>query len=185
MQSTSWIIELDKPEAERGVDWARDFLSHYDTSQLAEIRIGKGRGKSCGVYGRCLYPSQRSPSYRISCQVPGPFPYRIETRQPPVYRLADGSWPPIQADCMGGLFCRAEVKGEVREWRRVIGYTEAQSVDEGIVWIVAHEMFHYLRRTRQVCGRNTEIEADRFADEQLSNLLRLRARWTSISNQSG
>jgi Zn-dependent peptidase ImmA (M78 family) len=62
----------------------------------------------------------------------------------------------------------------------VLGYTEVQTVDEAIVWILSHEMFHYLRQTRQVEGRNTEIEADKFADEHLCNLRRLRARWKTV-----
>jgi hypothetical protein len=66
----------------------------------------------------------------------------------------------------------------VREWKRVIGYTETLTPEEGIVWIVAHEAFHFLRRTKQVGGRNTEIEADSFADEQLKRLRRLRKRWS-------
>ena len=65
----------------------------------------------------------------------------------------------------------------MREWKRVIGYTETRTRDEGLVWIVAHEAFHFLRHTRQIEGRNTEIEADRFADEQLYLLRRLRERW--------
>ena len=79
-------------------------------------------------------PTQHVPYYRISCQVPGPFPHQIEV-----------------------------------------------TLDEGIIWIVAHEAFHFLRRTGQVPGRNTEIEADRFADEQLSRLRTLRKRWTCRS----
>jgi hypothetical protein len=31
------------------------------------------------------------------------------------------------------------------------------------VYLVAHEAFHYLRKTRQVEGRHGEIEADAFA----------------------
>ena len=31
------------------------------------------------------------------------------------------------------------------------------------MFLVAHEAFHYLRRTRQVEGRHGEIEADTFA----------------------
>jgi hypothetical protein len=33
--------------------------------------------------------------------------------------------------------------------------------------LVAHEAFHYLRKTRQVAGRHGEIEADAFALEML------------------
>jgi hypothetical protein len=35
------------------------------------------------------------------------------------------------------------------------------------VFLVAHEAFHYLRKTRQVEGRHGEIEADAFALKML------------------
>ena len=35
--------------------------------------------------------------------------------------------------------------------------------DEVLVFLVAHEAFHYLRKTKQVAGRHGEIEADAFA----------------------
>jgi hypothetical protein len=175
---TKWIVEVDRREIETGLDWARDFFARYDTSELSSIRIGVGRGRAVGVYGRCWYPTPQSPRYRITCQLPGPFPSRIQTRQPPIYRRADGSWPPLPKGCTQGLSCRAEKGGVVvREWRRVIGYTAVGTRGEALVWIVAHEAFHFLRHTRQVEGRNTEIEADRFADEQLHLLRRLRERW--------
>jgi hypothetical protein len=176
---TKWIVEIERREVEAGLDWARDFFTHYDTSRLSSIRIGAGRGRAVGVYGRCSYPTAQTPHYRISCQLPGPFPARIPTRQPPVYRLANGVWPPIPKGCAQGLSCRAEKDGVVREWKRVIGYTAVATRAEGLVWIVAHEAFHFLRHTRQIEGRNTEIEADRFADEQLHLLRRLRERWSA------
>lgn len=179
LAQTRWIVEVDRREVETGLDWARDFFARYDTTALSSIRIGAGRGRARGVYGRCWYPTASVPHYRISCQLPGPFPCSIPTRQPPVYRLSDGSWPPLPAGCAGGIYCRAETGGVVREWRRVIGSTEVLTRDEGLVWIVAHEAFHFLRRTRQIEGRNTEIEADRFADEQLRLLRRLRERWNA------
>ena len=37
--------------------------------------------------------------------------------------------------------------------------------DEGLVYIIAHEAFHYLRRTKQVEGKNVEIDADAYAEE--------------------
>jgi hypothetical protein len=36
-----------------------------------------------------------------------------------------------------------------------------------LVFLVSHEAFHYLRRTRQVEGRHGEIAADAFALETL------------------
>jgi hypothetical protein len=40
---------------------------------------------------------------------------------------------------------------------------ELGSEDEVLVFLVAHEAFHYLRRTRQVASQHGEIEADAFA----------------------
>ena len=177
MAEIKWIIELNKQAAASGLDWARNFFARYDTSQILWIRIGNGRGRASGVYGKCWYPAQEVPYYRISCQVPGPFPYQIETRRPPIYRNSDGSWPPLPVGCVEGIHCRAEHEGQIREWKRVIGHTEVLTVDEAITWIVSHEAFHFLRRTRQIAGRNTEIEADQFADDQLRALRTLKTRW--------
>ena len=58
--------------------------------------------------------------------------------------------------------------GPGRRWKRAYGKTVVHNLDEAIVWIVAHEAFHWLRHTRQVPGRNTEVEADAFADRQLT-----------------
>jgi hypothetical protein len=40
---------------------------------------------------------------------------------------------------------------------------ELGSEDEVLVFLVAHEAFYYLRRTRQVASQHGEIEADAFA----------------------
>lgn len=181
VSATKWIIEVNRREVESALDWARDIFARYNTAELASIRIGIGRGRAIGVYGRCTYPTAKSPYYSITCQVPGPFPCLIPTRRTPIYRQSDGSWPPLPKGCAEGLYCRAEKGGVVREWKRVIGYTETLSQEEGIIWIVAHEAYHFLRRTRQLPGRNTEIEADKFADEQLEGLRKLRGRWRKIA----
>ena len=179
--ATNWIIDLDRREAESAIDWARDFFARFYTTELASIRIGKGKGRAVGVYGRCAYPTSDFPFYRITCHVPGPFPCQIPTRRTPIYRQPDGSWPPLPKGCAEGIYCRAEKGGVVREWKRVIGYTQALTQEEAIIWIVAHEAYHFLRRTRQVPGRNTEIEADKYADEQLESLRKLKQRWRKIA----
>jgi hypothetical protein len=57
--------------------------------------------------------------------------------------------------------------GESIEWRRLYRPLELRSEDEVLVFLVAHEAFHYLRKTRQVEGRHGEIEADAFALKKL------------------
>lgn len=163
-----WIIEIDREEAERGLQWAREFFSRFDTSKAQWLRIDRGRGRLTGAYGRCWYPTKKLPFCRLSCQVPGPFPHRLQTRQTPIYRRSDGSWPPVPKGCKKGTYCTSTRNGVTTEWFRIVGHTNLETLDEAIVWIVSHEAFHFLRRTRQIEGRNTEIEADRFADHQLA-----------------
>ncbi|MBN2506192.1 MAG: hypothetical protein JXQ71_05810 [Verrucomicrobia bacterium] len=164
-----------RANAQRSVRWVKTFLARFDLSSLGWLRIdfgreykdGRGRRyrKYRGVYGRCWYPSEDQPTVRMSCQVPGPFPCDIVTRKKPVYQSDDGTWPseargipgPVMVDRRSG-----------RRWKRVYGKTIVHDLDEAIVWIVAHEAFHWLRHTRQVPGRNTEVEADAYADRQLA-----------------
>lgn len=158
--------------------WVKAFLSRYDTVDVAWLRIDFGREyrdrrgrryhKYRGVYGRCWYPTPEQPAFRLSCQVPGPFPCQIVIRQRPVYRRPDGTWPP-EARRLRGKINRDPRTG--KEWRRSYGRTTVRTLDEGIVWIFAHEAFHWLRKTRQIPGRNNEIEADAFADRQLRQFL--------------
>ena len=175
-----WIVSIDGRDASRGIAWARAFLARFDTSRVEWVRIDLGRGRFSGAYGRCWYPDRNRKTYRISCQVPGPFPTTIRTRKPPIYERPDGTWPlswgnpdgtPLAANlpsgCELGAFVEDMRDGSVRRWFRVVGRTELRDIDEGVVWVLAHEAFHFLRKTRQVPGCNTEIEADAFADRML------------------
>jgi hypothetical protein len=53
--------------------------------------------------------------------------------------------------------------GKGVHWKRLYRPLELENEDEVLVFLVAHEAFHYLRRTRQVEGRHGEIAADAFA----------------------
>jgi hypothetical protein len=163
-----------KAQAPRALAWVKGFLGRFDTSAVGWLRIDFGREyrdrlgrryhKYRGVYGRCWYPTERQPTVRISCQVPGPFPCEIVTRQRPVYRNPDGSWPPEARGLRGPVFVDARTG---RAWKRVYAATRVADLDEAVVWIFAHEAFHWLCRTRQMPGRNTEAAADAFADRCL------------------
>jgi hypothetical protein len=160
-----WIIGVDRREAAEGLAWVRAFLEKYDTSRIEWVRIDRGRGRYLGVYGRCWYPNRERPTYRISCQVPGPYPTTVQTRQRPLYRRPNGTWPRVPKGCFVRGYGRDSRSGRV--WLRLGAITRLENVNEGIVWIFGHEVFHFLRHCRQIDGRNTEIEADRFADEVL------------------
>lgn len=193
-----WAVDPDiREEGAAGIDWCRRFLAGYDCSDVEWLRIDRGRDrpggrKPAGLYGRCWYPTGRGKArrgFRISCQVPGPWPHNVVLRLPPVYVTITRYWGPrpnhildaegsqvFQMGVDGGLDfwdvadiprpanCvgqgeRADSRGH-RAWWQVQGSCLVRDLDEAIVWIVGHEAFHFLRRTRQVPGRNVEHEAD-------------------------
>lgn len=165
------------------IDWIRAFLSRFDTSDVGWLRVDFGREhrdrkgrvyyRYRGVYGRCWYPTERQPTLRLSCQVPGPFPCEVVTRKKPVYRNADGTWPAEARRRRGPVLGNPKTG---RQWKRVYGTTRLADLAEAVVWIFAHEAFHWLRKSGQVPGRNTEIEADAYADAQLEEFRRVRHR---------
>lgn len=161
-----YIIDINQKTARKGLAWVKTFLDVYDLDKLTWVKFTLGSARYVGVYGRCYMPVKGKPAeYKISCQLPGPFPCKIQTRRRPIYQLADGSFEPLPAGCIRGLKVVAKQSGKC--WYRVRGFTQLQDVNEAVVWILAHEGFHFLRATRQVPGRNDEIHADRFADEML------------------
>lgn len=160
-----WIIDVDRSRAAPSLEWVRSFAEQFELSLVEWIRIDRGSGRFRGVYGRCWYPTRQRPTYRLSCQVPGPFPTSVETRQRPIYPRPDGTWPAIPRGLHPRGYGHDPRTGRV--WLKLGARTLLADINEGIVWIFGHEMFHFLRRTRQIPGRNTEIEADAFADRCL------------------
>lgn len=91
-----WVIHPEVRAEVRALEFCGELLAHFDTSSLEWVRIDLGRGRIPGAYGRCWYPTrQPKKGYRISIQVPGPFPYNHLRYIKPLYQNDDGSWPPI------------------------------------------------------------------------------------------
>lgn len=163
----NWKIRLPGKRADAALDWVRQYVEQFDTSTLESVRINPGSSRYVGVYGHCLYPTEDRPTFRISCHVPGPFPCDVVTRKRPLYPKPDGSFPRAPRGCRRGLLCFDPRSG--RKWYRLLGKIHLETLGEAVVWIVSHELFHFLRQTRQIKGRDNEIEADRFADGQLAD----------------
>ena len=70
---------------------------------------------------------------------------------------------------VGDRYVAARSNGQSVQWKRLYRPLELGSEDEVLVFLVAHEAFHYLRKTRQVEGRHGEIEADAFALKMLEH----------------
>jgi hypothetical protein len=90
-------------------------------------------------------------------------------RVSPLYRNPNGTWPEVPEGHKVGDRYVATHNGKSVQWRRLYRPLELRSEDEVLVFLVAHEAFHYLRKTRQVKGRHGEIEADAFALKMLEH----------------
>jgi isopentenyldiphosphate isomerase len=152
-----------------GLRWLEREFSAYDFSTVERFALRDGstsKKKPPGVWGMCSYP-RRGRGYKITCSVKQPLPVEILTRQRPLYKREDGSFPSTPYGMRRGQLFVSQRGGRERAWHRLYGTTILRDADEAVLWIVAHEMYHYLRRTRQVDGTNNEIEADAFSDETL------------------
>ncbi len=174
-----WKVAKELQDSE-GVEWVRFELGDYDWSECEWITLRRGAwggpgtrydeaagGWTSPVAGLCRHPVKGKHGYRINCRVNTRLGWPAYNRQrvSPLYRNPDGSWPPVPQGHRTGEWLQDPKTG--REWQRLYRLTPLDNEDEAFVYIVAHEAFHYLRRTRQLSGRNTEIDADAFGFETL------------------
>jgi hypothetical protein len=180
-----WKV-TEELEGSKGVEWIRRELEAYDWSQCEWITVRRGawgsrvstypfeteQGYTNKVAGTCKFPGYRGiEKYRINRRVntrmgwPAPTYQRVS----PLYRNRYGPqpWPEVPEDHFTGEWLMDSKTG--REWRRLYRRLWLADEDEGLVYIIAHEAFHYLRRTRQIEGNNVEIDADRFAEDMLES----------------
>ncbi|HVE99833.1 MAG TPA: hypothetical protein VNA27_00635 [Rubrobacteraceae bacterium] len=163
------LWRVDKAlEGAEGLRWVRERLGAYDWAKVDWITVRRGRSERYAFRGVCKSPREGR-GYRINCNVSrhAPYPIAYHTRVSPLYRSPDGTWPRVPEGHEAGNRYSATRDGKRVQWRRLYRPLELRSEDEVLVFLVAHEAFHYLRRTKQVEGRHGEIEADTFALEAL------------------
>ena len=162
----SRIWRVDKALADsEGLRWIRERLEAYDWSKADWVSVRRGRSEKYAFRGVCKMP-QNGGGYRINCNVSkqAAYPLYQYMRISPLYRNPDGTWPELpEGHKVGDLYVAARSNGESVQWKRLYRPLELNSEDEVLVFLVAHEAFHYLRKTRQVEGRHGEIKADAFA----------------------
>jgi hypothetical protein len=161
----SRVWRVDKAlEGSEGLGWVRERLGAYDWSKADWVTVRRGHSETFAFRGVCKAPRNGS-GYRINCNVSKHAAYPIYqfVRVSPLYRNPDGTWPEVPEGHKVGDRYVATRNGKSVQWRRLYRPLELRSEDEVLVFLVAHEAFHYLRKTRQVDGRHGEIEADAFA----------------------
>jgi hypothetical protein len=168
----SGFWRVDKAlDGSEGLRWIRERMAAYDWSEADWVSVRRGRSHKYAFRGVCKMPRNWG-GYRINCNVSEHAAYPIYQcmRVSPLYRNPDGSWPKApEGHRVGDRYVAARSNGESVQWKRLYYPLELRSEDEVLVFLVAHEAFHYLRKTRQVEGRHGEIEADAFALRMLGH----------------
>jgi hypothetical protein len=165
--SKFWRVDKAIVDSE-GLGWIRERLGAYDWSKVDWLSVRRGRSEKYAFRGVCKAP-RNGCGYRINCNVSKHATYPIYQfmRVSPLYRNPDGTWPQVpEGHKVGDRYVSAR-NGESVQWRRLYRPLELRNEDEVLVFLVAHEAFHYLRKTRQVEGRHGEIVADAFALKML------------------
>lgn len=162
-----WRVDNTLENAE-GLRWVRERLGDYDWSKVDWITVRRGQSERYAFRGVCKWP-RKGRGYRINCNVcrHALYPTAYYMRVSPLYRNPDGTWPKVPEGHKAGDRYVSSRDGKRVQWRRLYRPLELKSENEVLVFLVAHEAFHYLRKTRQVQGRHGEIEADAFALETL------------------
>jgi hypothetical protein len=152
-------------ENSEGLRWVRKRLRAYNWSKVDWITVRSGRSERYAFRGVCRSHSKGRGRYRINCNVSRHTPYPVTQllRVSPLYRNPDGTWPQVPEGHEVGDCYVSNRDGKSVQWKRLYRPLELRSEDEVLVFLVAHEAFHYLRKSRQVEGRHGEIEADAFA----------------------
>jgi hypothetical protein len=159
------LWRVDKAlEYSEGLRWVRGQLEAYDWSRVDWITVRRGRSERYAFRGVCKSP-WKGHGYQINCNVSlhATYPITQFMRVSPLYRQLDGTWPEVPESHKVGDQYVASRNGKRVQWKRLYRPLELRSENEVLVFLVAHEAFHYLRKTRQVAGRHGEIEADAFA----------------------
>jgi hypothetical protein len=165
--SDLWRVDEALEDSE-GLRWVSEHLGAYDWSKVDWVTVRRGRSERYAFQGVCKGPSKEH-RYLINCSVSKHTPYPITQfiRLSPLYRNPDGTWPKVPEGHKVGARYVATRNGKSVQWKRLYGPLELRSEEEVLVFLVAHEAFHYLRKTKQVEGRHGEIEADAFALKML------------------
>jgi len=146
-----------------------EYTARFDNSRLRYVRFFYTKNNE--INGTCYYPEEKEHyplfadlknEFRISCGLPRKYPYTIKLYCPPVYRLDDGSWPPVPAKCYLDKKMKIRRKQKPVDWMRIAMDLVIHSVDIAAVYLFGHEFWHYLRKSRQIEGRNTQTQADMF-----------------------
>jgi len=156
----NWRSRIVSPPSDACLKFCSEHLASFDLSDLNHVSIFRGK-PYFGVYGfmECSSSRGRSPCH-INTYIPGPFPYELTSLRTPLILKIESANIPSDAYVASRNVSidRSEVRVSLRS--RVL----LNCQDEGFVWILGHEFFHYLTHTDQLDKPDTENNADEYGN---------------------
>ncbi len=147
--------------------WMREFMSFYDLVRLRSVSVKVSPSVGAGMSGRLFKAVDQdrdgfmgigNTGYDMWVNLEGGYPDTLEVRElpRPAASLLRGctSW----FDETNRVI-RKVTMGRVHS----VSYHEIANLQEGFLWVMLHEFYHFLKLTKQIEGRNTELYADQFA----------------------
>lgn len=147
--------------------WLKQKTAAFNLTRLAKLRVYTVKPVRHPLFGACYHPLNKKKGYwTITAAVGGPFPCAFPQRLPGITRHPNDRWPEIPNDCYPGQ--PKIIRPKKLEWRPVYRPVYVANTQEAVVWIVAHELVHFLKATRQIKIKGGEIAADQFACQWLT-----------------
>jgi hypothetical protein len=156
-------------------------IEKYETEEIELITI-QGCKKKGDIYsGLCSYPNDGKRKYKITCQIEqeAEFPLERYENRKTIQAKSKKHAQKIAEDrkkyySKKTAFFPSASYGKSR--LRIQQMVKYHGPDELLVTIFGHEIFHYLRYSKQVKGANNEVNADLFGK-------RLRIKWKKYKKE--
>jgi hypothetical protein len=113
-------------------------MKNFDMSKLNHIHLSIGRTYD----GSCYYPTKTSKNYKIECRL---------SKSDPLPETIDFYVRP-----------KVIIKGLRKTIKSRTDKEVANNHEEWMIWLLGHELFHFLRDTRQIGGKNTQSQANEY-----------------------
>jgi len=141
---------IDKTGLDEAVEFIYSQIQHWDTSKIDWFKC-LPLNKRVPLHGRCTYPKRiRKGSrkflhqYQIRCSV----------------NVREDYWPRRFGWFIGTKTVKLGSGGSAWTWiEEEVVY---HSAVEALIWVAGHECYHWLRHSRQIPGKNTQCQANKF-----------------------
>jgi hypothetical protein len=136
------------------VEFLQQKLEPFDTTKVWSIRLYSFKGV-VHYNGRCCFPqpsnrkSRKCAHYRLSAGVD------LHLLWPHTASIATGTKDLEVKDPRSGFAMQ-------KTWAYVWTPVTFENATEALVFVLGHEVFHFLRHSRQIDGRQTEPQANKY-----------------------